>query len=88
MKYKIKSDLVWEEINDGMVILDPNQGKSFSLNKTAGEIWLNFKGIKTEEQIKKLIFQKYGENKEKIELDVKKCLVDLLEMGILIKIEE
>lgn len=86
MKYKIKEGLVWEEINEDVVVLDPEQGKYFNLNKTAGEIWKSLKKPLTEEQIVKIFCMRYkGEDRAKIAREIKECLVKLSKFKVVKK---
>lgn len=84
MKYKIKEGLVWEEIKGEVVVLDPERGKYFNLNKTAGEIWKSLKRPLTEKQITDKFCLKY-ERKDKVKVagDVKECLQNLLILKII-----
>ncbi len=84
MKYKIKEGLVWEEIDGEVMVLDPQQGKYFNLNKTAGEIWKSLKKPLTEEQITDKFCLRYKEcEKGKVAREVKECLQKLLKLEII-----
>lgn len=84
MKYKIKEGLVWEEINNEVVVLDPERGKYFNLNKTAGEIWKSLKRPLTEKQITdKFCLEYQREDKVKVARDAKECFQNLLILKII-----
>lgn len=86
MKYKIKEGLVWEEIDGKIVVLDPEKGKYFNLNKTAGEIWKSLKRPLTEKQIIDKFRLKYEQEGEvKVARDVKECLKNLLILRIIVR---
>jgi len=84
MKYKIKDDIVWEEIGGKITVLDPEQGKYFVLNKSAGEIWKSIRKPITESKLIEMLCHKYvEEDKIKIILQVKNCLEELSRLKVL-----
>lgn len=83
MKYVIKKGLVWEEINDELVVLDPIQGKYFNLNKTAAFVWGNIIKPKSEQELIKLSLKSYKENKyTNMKKDLRNCLDNLVKLNI------
>jgi len=86
MKYKIKEGVVWEEINGEITVLDPEQGKYFILNKTAGEVWKKMKkSLGKTELIGKLGLIYMGGEK-KIFRETEELLENLVKMKILKKV--
>lgn len=72
-KYIRRNDLVWEEIDNGLVILDHEKGKIYTLNRTAKEIWQFLEESHTLSEVCKYMGKKY--NNEKIETtDIKKIV--------------
>ena len=86
MKYKMKANLVWEKVGDEIVVLDPEQGKYFSLNRSAGEILKFFEKTLTKEEFIKRLGAKYKDNEKMVVKDAKKCFSSLLDLGILKRI--
>lgn len=89
MKYRIKEGVVWEEINEKITVLDPEQGKYFILNKTAVEIWKGLKKGQTDKRLMEIFLHKYKNDSKGvkvIEKDLRECLLNLLELGLIDKI--
>lgn len=88
MKYKIKEGLVWDEVEEKIVVLDSKNGKYFSLNKSAGEIWSYLKkGLDERDMVSKVLKKYESSQRKDIETDIKKLLETLLKEGLLTEIK-
>jgi len=83
MKYKINDEILWREVDDEVVIVDPDRDDYFYLNSTGKEIWeLINKGCSIEKIIE-VVSNKYKEDREKIRKDIKKFIDNLRKKNIL-----
>ncbi len=81
---KRKSHLVFNKIEDQIVIIDFDSEKQFhQLNETASFIWNFCDGKHELLQIEDLLFEEYETSKENIKTDLQKILNDFKENGLL-----
>lgn len=75
--------LVEQEVEGETVVLDKNAGLIHQLNPTASEIWLACDGKRTEEDIARVIAEKYDVEIEIARADVVSVLEQLKEQKLI-----
>ncbi|MEM8862572.1 MAG: PqqD family protein [Chloroflexota bacterium] len=83
--FKQKPDLVWRTVEDGLVIVSPNNGEVKALNDLGGKIWLMLDGEHTMGQIYQSAAQSYADvPPDKLIEDIELFINSLLERNLLI----
>lgn len=85
MKYRINENLIWEEVNQGMVILNPEKGRYYNLNVTAKKIWKKLQKSVSIDEITNSLIKKCPSKEMEVKEDVQECLMNLLKMGLIYK---
>lgn len=78
----ISSALIWRELDDGTVIVTPDDGKVRVLNRTGTAIWLMIDGRHSLVDITEHISREFEVSKEKASEDVDDFLADLTRKGL------
>lgn len=84
--YQLAEKISWKEMDGLVIIVDLESGAYFSLNSTASDIWQAIVSGKTEEEVKKIISEKYEVEGETIDKDVSACIDSWLSENLIIKI--
>jgi hypothetical protein len=79
----ISSTLIWRELDDGTVIVTPDEGKVRVLNRTGTAIWLMIDGSHSLVDITKYISQEFEVSKKEASGDVDDFLTDLTRKGLI-----
>lgn len=85
MGYKIKQQVLWKNIDNEVVIVDPDTDNYSCLNATARDVWeLLGKGNPVNEIVSELC-ARYDAPEECIREDVQSLIEDLLVAGLIAK---
>ena len=79
----ISSTLIWRELDDGTVIVTPDDGKVRVLNRTGTAIWLMIDGNHSLVDITDNISQKFEVSRSQALEDVGDFLSDLSNKGLI-----
>jgi hypothetical protein len=79
----ISSALIWRELDDGTVIVTPDEGKVRVLNRTGTAIWLMIDGSHSLVDITEKISQEFEVSKEEASDDVDNFLTNLTRKGLI-----
>ncbi len=74
MKYKTNPKMVWEMVEEKAIILDPENGKYFNLNKTASQIWKMVNRCKDSKELVDILLKMYNVEIEVLTKDVEESL--------------
>ncbi|MGB9589446.1 MAG: PqqD family protein [candidate division WOR-3 bacterium] len=76
-----KEGLLTQRIEDGLIIYDPEEDRSFVLNETAALVWENAE--LTESEIARLLVGEYGIAEDQALADAAAFIEELAQMGLL-----
>lgn len=76
--------LIWRETDDGIVVVDPNEGKVRVLNGVGSEIWKLVSKQNTKAAIEQQIADNYGISAEQASADIDAFLSQLSERGMIV----
>jgi hypothetical protein len=79
----ISSALIWRELDDGTVIVTPDEGKVRVLNRTGTAIWLMIDGSHSLGDITEQISREFEVSIEEASEDVNEFLTDLTRKGLI-----
>ncbi|GMQ77646.1 MAG: hypothetical protein BMS9Abin02_0134 [Anaerolineae bacterium] len=79
----ISSTLIWRELDDGTVIVTPDEGKVRVLNRTGTAIWLMIDGSHSLVDITEKISREFEVSNEEASEDVDDFLTDLTRKGLI-----
>ena len=79
----ISSTLIWRELDDGTVIVTPEEGKVRVLNHTGTTIWLMIDGGYSLVDIAEKISRKFEVSIEEASEDLENFLADLTRKGLI-----
>ena len=79
----ISSELIWRELNDGTVIVTPDEGKVRVLNQTGTAIWLLIDGTNSLGEISTHIASKFEVGQAEALRDAEAFLTDLSFRGLI-----
>ncbi|RLC34365.1 hypothetical protein DRH14_03145 [Candidatus Shapirobacteria bacterium] len=85
-KYIRNKDLVWEKVDNDLVLLDYEAGKIHYLNETARLIWDFLNKKRNSKEIYDYVISCYkgGDGKMEIKRDVRRMLVKMKKLKLLI----
>jgi len=81
--YSINSNIVFREVGDRVVLLNPETGYYYSLNEMGRIVFRNIVKKKEVDEILKLIMEKYVVSEEKVRDDITSFISKLAEENIL-----
>ena len=76
-------DLIWRSLDDGTVIINPEQGDVRVLNEVGARVWELVDGQRSADQIAQEITQDFEVSLEDAERDLQKYLDTMIEQGLL-----
>lgn len=77
-------NMLFTNIKDGILVIDPPTQKSYKLNETEAAIWVHSDGRRTVDQIAEAICKEYDASFETVREDVIQALEDLVKKGLII----
>ena len=83
-KVELIKDLIWRETDDGVVVVDPNEGKVRVLNGVASDIWKQANSTSSIASITDHIVAEYDVEPSRAEGDVTSFLKEMSDSGLLI----
>lgn len=82
---KRKNKLVWNYVNDSMIIINNETGELHKINNIGGYIWEIIDDCDSENQICKMVTQKFSNcDNDSVKRDVSEFVSILYEKGLLI----
>lgn len=78
----LANSLIWHETDDGIVVVDPTEGKVRVLNGVASFIWRLVSENKAVSLIQQQLVQEYDVSAEQAESDVSSFLAQLEKQGL------
>lgn len=81
--FKISKNIAFEFIDSNIFILNIEDGKYFKLSDSASSIWKEIEKGFTNDDIKKHLKSKYGEN-EKIDKDIDETISKFIKLGFIL----
>lgn len=75
-------DVVWRRGEDGVVVLNPNDGQYFSLDDVGGRIWDLCDGSRSVTEIAELLSAEYDAPADEIGTDALELLAELGREGL------
>jgi len=82
-KVEMINDLIWRETDDGIVVVDPNEGKVRVLNGVASDIWKIASNTSSIASITDRIVSEYQVEQNRAEGDVNSFLQQMAEFGLM-----
>ena len=80
--FKISKNIAFEFIDTNIFILNIEDGKYFKLSDSASSIWRDIEKGLNNDDIKKHLKSKYGEN-EKIDNDIDETITKFIKLGFI-----
>lgn len=77
-------ELIWREVDDGVVVVSPKVGKVRVLNEVGTAIWQRLADGRTINEIESFLVEQYEISRERAASDLRSFLSDLTERGLLI----
>ena len=77
-----KEGIVWRRGNDGVVVLNPNDGQYFSLDDVGGRIWELCEGERSVADIADVLAEEYEADASVIQADALGLLHELKDEGL------
>ena len=87
-KYIRNSKTISGRLLDEMVMMDMNQGKYFSLNRSATVIWEFLDSPRTAEEICNSLTEEFDVDRDQCGREVEEYLEEMVKMKLVIKIKE
>jgi hypothetical protein len=81
---KKNTKLIWRALDDGTVIIDPDQGDMKVLNQVGGRAWELVDGTRSIHQIASLVSQDFEVSAEKVLSDLTHYFDELNNKGLLL----
>lgn len=85
MSIKINPDIIVEDVDDGLVLINPLTGKIRVLNTTGSFIWTSLANGKTALEIQSHLVDSYQLSQEQAAADVETFILDLHNRGLLVQ---
>ena len=85
MSIKINPDIIIEDVDDGLVLINPLTGKIRVLNTTGSFIWTSLANGKTVLEIQHHLVDNYQLSQEQAAADVEIFILDLHNRGLLVQ---
>jgi len=85
MSIKINPDIIVEDVDDGLVLINPSTGKIRVLNTTGSFIWTSLADGKTPLQIQSHLIDSYQLSQEQAAADVESFILELHNRGLLVR---
>ena len=85
MSIRINPDIIIEDVDDGLVLINPLTGQIRVLNTTGSFIWTSLADGKTEADIQSHLADSYQLSAEQAAADVETFIVDLHNRGLLVR---
>lgn len=82
-KVELIKDLIWRETDDGIVVVDPNEGKVRVLNGVASDIWKKASDTVSIASITDHIVAEYDVELSRAEGDVNSFLQEMADSGLM-----
>lgn len=86
-KYKRNNNTIAGKLDDGLVMMDIEKGKYFSLNPVATRIWELLEQPKELNDLCNILMDEYDVESEQCESETRACLKKLAEIGLVIESE-
>ena len=77
-QFDISTKIHHSQVKDEIVILDPRSSAYFNLNQVGSTVWKLIEELKTVEQIKSAILDKYKVGEEECDRDLQELLQELV----------
>ncbi len=77
-------DVIWRELEDGVVIVSPGAGAVRVLNGVGADIWRLLDGTSTMAQIEESMLERYAVSEEQLAADMERFLDELHARGLLV----
>ena len=81
--FSIPEDVLFQDVNDEVVLLDLASEHYFGLDEVGARIWMLLKEQKVAGQIVEELLQEYEVDRADLESDVHELLAQLLEAGLI-----
>ena len=81
--FSIPEDVLFQDVNDEVVLLDLASEHYFGLDEVGARIWMLLKEQKAAGQIVEELLQEYEVDRADLESDVHELLAQLLEAGLI-----
>lgn len=81
---KRNPDIVWKKMGDEVVLLNPETGKYFGLNRVGSSFWSLVDGQVTVDQIIDRMLGEYNVERERIAADILELIGSLEARGLLL----
>lgn len=85
-KFKRNVACIYRGIEGKIVVLDPNEGKLFDLNKTASKLWSFLWKPRTKKELLQYLYKNYDIDSDKAKKDIKDFVKNSLKEKLLIRI--
>lgn len=79
----LSPQLIWRELDDGTVVVTPDEGKVRVLNRTGTSIWLQIDGQHSLTEIADHLVEDFEISQEQAVSDVTAFLTDLSQKGLI-----
>jgi hypothetical protein len=79
----LSPELIWRELDDGTVVVTPEEGKVRVLNRTGTSIWLQINGQHSLAEIAEHLIEEFDVSQEQAVSDVTSFLTDLSQRGLI-----
>jgi len=83
MKVQIPKHVTWKNLDDGVVLLDLRSSKYYTLNETAGFIWMGIKDQKNIHEIAAELMNEYNCEEDECMEDIQEQLRYLENEGLI-----
>lgn len=83
MRYKIKEDVLWKEVDGEAVMVDPEKDEYCYLNTVGTGIWNFISEGKTLKEIEKSLIEEYEAPSDEILIGLKKLIKHLVEKELI-----
>jgi uncharacterized protein YeeX (DUF496 family) len=80
--YKRKEKVPWQEIDDQVVIIQPQQQKVHELNEVAAFVWKNLNGTESIEQIIHTLPNEFEDIPSSVNTDIQQLLDVMCQEGL------
>ncbi len=78
------ADVIWRELDDGVVIVSPGAGAVRVLNGVGADVWRLLDGKSTVADLEGLLLQRYAVSSEQLRTDMHQFLTELDARGLLV----
>lgn len=79
----IPDNVVWQSVDEDIVLFDSNNGNYFSLDEIASEVWRNIHHKKPFDSVVEELMKKYHADSDLITGDISRFVDDTIQKGLL-----